>query len=150
MLRGFQRGVFARGGISIIGVARALIAITNFASNPCEKLRVYIGFNKEPPHEQRKINNCDRCAHPPQLLRFAPPLKKKPFGNPQSATCQPPLSANPFGSLVPHDLAICKFRDPTTSLQRGSDSETRLAITAFAGAPCRNSLRSASFAGGDR
>ena len=37
--RGFQRGVFVRGGeISIIGVVRAPVAILNFASNPCENL----------------------------------------------------------------------------------------------------------------
>ena len=39
-IRGFQRGVFVRGGgeISIIGVVRAPVAIINFASNPCENL----------------------------------------------------------------------------------------------------------------
>ena len=82
-IRGFQRGGFVRGGkISIIGVVRAPVAIINFASNLCESLWVYKGFNKETPHKKSKINYCNRCEHPPHLLRF-PPLAKPPFGNPQ-------------------------------------------------------------------
>ena len=81
--QGFPKGGFCEGGkISIIGVLRAPVAIINFASNPCENLWVYIGFNKEAPHKKRKINYCKRCAHPPQLLRFSP-SQKPPFGNPQ-------------------------------------------------------------------
>ena len=34
-------------------------------------------------HKKRKIKDCNRCAHPPQLLRFPPLAKEKPFGNPQ-------------------------------------------------------------------
>ena len=54
---GFQRGVklnFMRGEeISIIGGwVRAPVAIINFASNPCENLRVYIGFNEELPDKK--------------------------------------------------------------------------------------------------
>ena len=79
-VRGFQRGVLWGGEISIIGVVRAPVAI-NFASNPCENLWVYIGFNKEAPHKKRKINYCKRCAHPPQLLRFLP-LAKTPLWKP--------------------------------------------------------------------
>ena len=47
-----KRGGFVRGEISIIGVARAPVAIIIFASNPCENLCVYIGFNKELPHKK--------------------------------------------------------------------------------------------------
>ena len=36
--RAFRKGVFARGGNSIIRVVRAPVAINNFASNPCENL----------------------------------------------------------------------------------------------------------------
>ena len=74
---GFPKGGFCEGGeISIIGVgARTGCNNYNFASNPCENLRVYIGFNKELPHKKREINYCNRCAHPPQLLRF-PPLRR--------------------------------------------------------------------------
>ena len=60
---------------------RAPVAMINFASNPCENLRVYIGFNKELPHKKREINYCNWCAHPPQLLRF-PPLTKTPLWKP--------------------------------------------------------------------
>ena len=45
---GFQRGIFVRGAISIVGVARAPVAIIIFASNPCENLWVYIGFKGTP------------------------------------------------------------------------------------------------------
>ena len=79
-----------RGGENlIIGVARAPVAIINFASNPCENLRVYIGFKKDLPHKKRKTNYCNRCAHPPQLLRF-PPSQKPPFGNPQKNSLKIP------------------------------------------------------------
>ena len=51
--QGFPKGGFCEGGkISIIGVVRAPVAIINFASNPCENLWVYIGFNKEAPHKK--------------------------------------------------------------------------------------------------
>ena len=54
--QGFPKGGFCEGGeISIIGVARAPVAIINFASNPCENLRVCIGFNKELPHKNAKL-----------------------------------------------------------------------------------------------
>ena len=87
-IRGFQRGFLWGGGkISIIGVVRAPVAIINFASNPCENLWVYIGFNKETPHTKRKMNYCNRCAHPPQVLRSSPPGKNPPFGNPQRESC---------------------------------------------------------------
>ena len=64
---GVPKWGLARGGgeISILGVVRARVAIINFASIPCENLRVYIGFNKELPHKKRKINHCNRCANDP-------------------------------------------------------------------------------------
>ena len=62
---------------------RALIAIINFAFFLQELLiesyiesEIFTGIGRE-------INYCNRCAHPPQLLRSPPPPSQKPpFGNP--------------------------------------------------------------------
>ena len=83
---GVSKGGFLWGGeISIIGVARAPVAIINFASNPCENLRVYIGFNKELPHKNIELiiatGVCTTPAHP-NYWDF-PPSPNPPFGNPQ-------------------------------------------------------------------
>ena len=53
---GVSKGGFCEGGkISIVGVVREPVAIINFASDPCENLGVYTGFNKEAPHKNAKL-----------------------------------------------------------------------------------------------
>ena len=87
--QGFPKGFLLPWGreISIIGVARALVAISNFVSNPCDLFRVYIGFNKELPHKKRKTNYCNRCAHDPNHWDF-PPSQNPPWKPPKFAHCQ--------------------------------------------------------------
>ena len=81
--RGFQRGVFADGGISIIGVVRAPVAIVNLAFFAPGLLvesyinsEIFAGIWGE-------INCCNRCAHEPNYWDFSP-SQKPPFGNPQT------------------------------------------------------------------
>ena len=102
------RLLIVRGEISIIGVARAPVAITNFASNPCENLRVYTGFNKELSHNKSKINYCNRCAHPPQLLRFSPPHKTPPLETPK--TTQNDIWCNIYSPVVLSRFCIVKWK----------------------------------------
>ena len=82
-IRRFQRGFLRRGENIILnfGVARALVAIINFAPNPCANLRIYIGFNKEPPNEKPKINDASGAPHHPNYWDF-PPLAKTPLEKP--------------------------------------------------------------------
>ena len=84
--RGFPNGGFLWGGqISIIGVgARTGVAIINFASNPCENLRVYLGFNKNLPHKNRKINYCNPGVRTHPNYWDLSPSQKPPFGNLQA------------------------------------------------------------------
>ena len=72
-----QKGVFVRGGISIIGVVHAPVAISHFASNPGENFCVFRGFNKELPHKKHKINYCNRCAHDANYWDLPSSQKKK-------------------------------------------------------------------------
>ena len=83
-LRVSKGGFLWGGGISIIGVACAPLAIINFASNPCANLWVYIGFNKQLPHKKKcKFNYCNRHRGRNPNLRFWPP-QKKPLETPKS------------------------------------------------------------------
>ena len=83
----FQRGVFVRGEISIIGVARTPVAIINFAFF-VRGLLIESYINSEIfTRLWRKINFCNRCAHHPSYWDF-PPSQKPPFGNPWKSELQ--------------------------------------------------------------
>ena len=72
LVQGFPKRVLVRGEILKNWVVREPVAISNFASNPYEKslslYRIEIG---DPAPKNAIFYYCNRCAHPPQLLRFA-------------------------------------------------------------------------------
>ena len=81
MFGGFQRGVFVRWGIPIIGVVRAPGAIINFAFFMRELLVESYMNSEILTGISREVQYCS-CARATPTIEVPPPLTKNTFGNP--------------------------------------------------------------------